>query len=89
MFFNYFIFVFFSFSKSFEKGLTKRMTTDIYSICKENILENNQQGFCIKIIIIFLLFSGITINEDHRLFGVGMKNFRNFVIMINLMKNLS
>ena len=36
------------FSKSFEKGLTKRMTTDIYNIYKENILENNQQGFLYK-----------------------------------------
>ena len=67
------------FSKSFEKGLTKRMTTDIYSIYKENILENNQQGFLYKNNHYFSHYSvALQINEDHRLFGVGMKNFRNF-----------
>ncbi len=67
------------FSKSFENALTKRMVTDIYKIYKENILNNNENGFLYKNNHYFSHYStALQINENHRIFGVGMKNFRNF-----------
>ncbi len=67
------------FSKSFENALTKRMVTDVYKIYKENILNNNENGFLYKNNHYFAHYStALQINENHRMFGVGMKNFRNF-----------
>jgi O-antigen ligase len=67
------------FTKSFENHLTKRMVTDIYKIYKEQILNNNENGFLYKNNHYFSHYSiALQINKNHRLFGVGMKNFRNF-----------
>ena len=55
------------------------MISDIYHIYKENILQNNQNGFLYKNNHYFAHYStALQINEDNRLFGVGMKNFRKF-----------
>ncbi len=80
VFFLIILFLLFSFfSQSFEKGLVKRMTTDIYKIYKVNILENNEKGFLYKNNHYFAHYStALQINEEYPLFGVGMKNFRNF-----------
>lgn len=67
------------FTKSFENHLTKRMVKDIYKIYKENILNNNENGFLYKNNQYFSHYSiALQINKNHRAFGVGMKNFRNF-----------
>ena len=69
----------FFYSKTYEPGLNKRMSINIYQTYKKNIFENNDNGFFYKNNQYFAHYSAATqINRDYPFFGVGLKNFRIF-----------
>lgn len=77
--FAIFITIIFFYSKTYEPGLNKRMTTNIYQTYKKNIFENNEKGFFYKNNQYFAHYSAAAqIGVDYPFFGVGLKNFRIF-----------
>lgn len=67
------------FFKIYEPNLTKRMTTNLYNIYKKNLIYKNENAFFYKNNQYFAHYStALEIAKDYPIFGVGLKNFRNY-----------